>query len=270
MTDHAKSVSRPWRRFLRFTVRGMIVTVLVIGAGLGWLVRSARIQRDAVAAIEKDGCIVYHGEGWIVDWDRMPDSVQSVPRWLVQSFGVDYFFYVKSVYFQASSTASDEVIIQVAKLSQLKILHLGKMLLGDAGLAHLNGLTSLSDLDLGDTQITDAGLANLGGLKNLEALNLRGTKVTDAGLLHLRGMNRLAELDLAGTRLTDAGLAHLSGLTDLSELDLSYTKVADAGLAHLAGLTKLSKLSLHGTQVLGPGLEQLQQALPNLTIYRSF
>ena len=55
MTDQAKPVSRPWRRFLRFSVRGMIVVVLVIGGWLGWLVRSARIQREAVAAIEEAG-----------------------------------------------------------------------------------------------------------------------------------------------------------------------------------------------------------------------
>ena len=32
-------ISRPWRRFLRFSVRGLIVVVLLIGGGLGWLVR---------------------------------------------------------------------------------------------------------------------------------------------------------------------------------------------------------------------------------------
>ncbi len=46
-------VSRPWQRFLRFSVRGLIVLVLVIGAGLGWIVRSAQVQREAVAAIER-------------------------------------------------------------------------------------------------------------------------------------------------------------------------------------------------------------------------
>ena len=39
MPDQAKPVARPWRRFLRFSVRGLIVLVLVIGAGLGWTVR---------------------------------------------------------------------------------------------------------------------------------------------------------------------------------------------------------------------------------------
>ena len=42
MTDQAKPTPRPWRRFLRFSVRGMIVVVLVIGGWLGWVVRSAQ------------------------------------------------------------------------------------------------------------------------------------------------------------------------------------------------------------------------------------
>jgi hypothetical protein len=44
MPADPKTISRPWRRYLRFSVRGLIVLVLLIGAGLGWTVRSARIQ----------------------------------------------------------------------------------------------------------------------------------------------------------------------------------------------------------------------------------
>jgi hypothetical protein len=51
----AGPVSRPWRRYLRFSVRGLIVVVLLMGAWLGSIVRSARIQREAVAAIRKVG-----------------------------------------------------------------------------------------------------------------------------------------------------------------------------------------------------------------------
>jgi hypothetical protein len=64
MDDRAKPVSRPWRTFLRFSVRGMIVLVLVVGVSLGWLVRSARIQREAVAAIKKAGGSVYYHSEW--------------------------------------------------------------------------------------------------------------------------------------------------------------------------------------------------------------
>jgi hypothetical protein len=40
-----------WRRYLRFSVRGLIVFVIVVGAALGWVVHQAHLQRDAVEAI---------------------------------------------------------------------------------------------------------------------------------------------------------------------------------------------------------------------------
>ena len=42
MTDQANPISRPWRRFLRFSVRGPVVLVLVIGGGLGWIVQARK------------------------------------------------------------------------------------------------------------------------------------------------------------------------------------------------------------------------------------
>ena len=47
----------------------MIVLVLVIGGWLGVIVRSARVQRDAVAAIEKAGGEVHF------DWERKNGTV---------------------------------------------------------------------------------------------------------------------------------------------------------------------------------------------------
>jgi hypothetical protein len=64
MTDHAKPVSRPWRRFLRFSVRGKIVAVLLIGGWLGWMVHIARIQREAVVSIGRAGGVVKHDWEW--------------------------------------------------------------------------------------------------------------------------------------------------------------------------------------------------------------
>ena len=51
MPEQAKSVARPWRRYLRFSVRGLIVFVLVFGVWLGWIVRrqesSVRQSRES-------------------------------------------------------------------------------------------------------------------------------------------------------------------------------------------------------------------------------
>ncbi len=59
----AVDVLHPWGSSLRFSVRGLIVVVLVIGGWMGWMVRCARIQREAVAAIKKAG------GGVCYDWE---------------------------------------------------------------------------------------------------------------------------------------------------------------------------------------------------------
>jgi len=232
----AGPVSRPWRKYLRFSVRGLIVLVMVIGVGLGLLVRSAHIQRDAVAAIVNARGLVYY------DWQDLPGGELWAPSWLVDLIGVDFFGYVTSVYLVHSSTATDTVIAQLGRLTRLQNLNLDDTSVSNAGLVNLKGLTSLSDLSLSYTQVSDAGLA------------------------HLKGLTSLLNLRLARTQVSDAGLVHLKGLTNLSFLDLRDTHVTDAGLAHLKGLTNLSSLYLNGTQVTDAGMKATKQALPRLWI----
>jgi internalin A len=235
---------RSWRRFLRFGVRGLIVLVFVIGAGLGWIVREARSQREAVAAIKNAGGTV------IYDWEfnngkPLPGGKPWAPKWLVNLVGIDYFGHVTAaVAHDLSAVTSDEVI------------------------AHVGLLTRIESLILHHSAISDAGLVHLKGLINLSTLWVDSTLVTDTGLVHLKGLTRLSYLWLSDTRVTDAGLAHLNGLTGLSSLVLSNTPVTDAGLAHLKGLTKLTALQLGGTQVTEAGAKELKRALPGLRIMR--
>ena len=62
MRDQDRWKSRP--RWLRLSVRGLMVLTLIIGGGLGWLGRGARIQRNAVAAIQKAGGTVAYDWEW--------------------------------------------------------------------------------------------------------------------------------------------------------------------------------------------------------------
>jgi hypothetical protein len=51
MSSQSEPTPRPWRRYLRLSMRGLLVLVLLIGGWLGLLVRSTGVRRNAVAAI---------------------------------------------------------------------------------------------------------------------------------------------------------------------------------------------------------------------------
>ncbi len=237
----AESASRSWRRYLRFSVRGLIALVLVIGAGMGWLVRSARIQRDAVAAIERAGGHVAY-ELPLGNGQYIRAYAPFWPRLMVDALGIEYVGQIVRV--RLPREASDEGMVHVARLS------------------------GPFELLLSATEVTDAGLVHLDGLKNLTNLYLANTHVTDAGLVHLKGQSNLRLLVLSSSTISDAGLVHLKGLASLSDVNLSSTQVTDAGLVHLTRLTNLSVLALRGTQVTDGGARQLQRALPSLKIIR--
>ena len=183
MTDQAEPVSTPWRRFLRFSLRGLIVVVLVIGVWFGWLVRGARIQHEAVEAIRRGGgwCLYdwqwrgHHGEYFGEPW---------APRWLTTLIGVDYFGHITEV--NLYEVGTDAKVAAVARLEHVERLFLFRTTVSDAGLVHLKGLSRLSFLHLANTHVTDAGLANLKQLTNLKHLDISGTRVTGAGVKKLQ------------------------------------------------------------------------------------
>jgi hypothetical protein len=79
----------------------------------------------------------------------------------------------------------------------------------DEGLILLAGLPDLRGLSLLGTPTTDSGLAHLVRLRGLEVIYLEDTEVTDAGLNHFTKMSGLSELRVSGGRITEAGLDRL-------------------------------------------------------------
>jgi internalin A len=81
-------LTRPWQRFLRLSIRGLIVLVLVLGGGLGRMVRSAQIQREAVAAIQSAGGLVSYDWEWS-NRKSTPSGKPWAPSWFTSLIGVD-------------------------------------------------------------------------------------------------------------------------------------------------------------------------------------
>ena len=289
MPSQPATVARPCR-FRRISVRSLLVLVLLVALCLGWIARSARIQREAIAGIKENGGTVFHDHafflqisfdhGSILQYGELTNRNVWPPRWLVAAIGVDYFANATDVFLHGPS---DEALSHVEKLGRVQRIHvLNNNELTDASLAHFSGLSHLLELDLSHAgQVGDAGISHLKNLKALRKLDLSSTRVTDAGLLHLAELTNLLELhvvpDLLNetelveslgshsenftpyrAQVTDTGLAHLRGLTNLTTLDLNGTRVSDAGLIHLTSLIRLSSLSLEWTQVTDAGLVHLK------------
>ena len=108
MTVEPKPISCPWWTYVRFSLRGLIILVLLIGTGLGWLVRSLHIQRNAVAAIKNAG-------GGLSD-DESSTTVMCKgeslggPKWLVDLIGIDFFGHVTRVWLRVVTRIDDGLI----------------------------------------------------------------------------------------------------------------------------------------------------------------
>ena len=270
-----QSIPRPWSHRLRFSVRALMIIVLVFGAALGWLAhlaRQAQVQRSAVTVVTKAGGSVLYD--WQIEngevrikprTNIVSDEVPLWPKWLVDRLGVDTFGSVTDVSFRQppgmpNSAEMAEALAHVGHLSRLKHLTFIETPVNDAGLAHLDGLSNLESLMLrGRNDVTDAGVAHLAGMNSLKELYLENTQISDEGLASVSKLTGLETLNLARTQIGDAGLARLDGLTHLENLGLDGTKVTDAGLVRLLrGRTKFQGLYLSDTQIGDEGLVPLE------------
>ena len=179
-TDHMQTPSRrPWRRYVRFSLRGLIVAVLVFGTWLGWIVRSAHVQRDAVVAIRCCGGYVAYDWEW-TDGQPNPKGQPWAPKWLVDRLGADYFGSVVFVT-DVISEWSDAELVPIGRLRRLEKLALNSRRLTGAGLAHLKGLTNLRSLNLRESQLGDVDLVFSRSLPNCDRLSFMTQKWATPG-----------------------------------------------------------------------------------------
>ena len=147
---------RPWRRYLHLSLRAVLLLVLVLGSWLGWMARGVRVQREAVAAIERAGGWSAHEWEW-EDGEKIRNGRPWGPNWLVDLIGIDYFGSVAVVVLPEAG--SDAVLAHIGRLGRVQAVNLSMAPVTDAGVAHLQGLAQLRDLSLNGSGVTDAGLA---------------------------------------------------------------------------------------------------------------
>jgi internalin A len=140
----------------------------------------------------------------------------------------------------------------------------------DAGVAHLARLNNLKKIHINGSKITDESLVLLSSLPSIESLSLQENHFSDKGFSCLQGEKRLKDLwaGLGDLQVTDAGLVHLKDFKYLQLLDLQNSKISAQGLEQLRGLHNLKSLWLGGTPVTKLEKQHFQQAMPNLKVVR--
>ena len=150
---------RPLWYLPRVSVRALMILVLLVGGGFGWTVHqcTARIQREAVAAIEQAGGYVFY------DCDRDPKRIVTVRtpaynKWRPRGQNMPGLKRLPGLESTTSTTSSrlcwaafsrttNSFWSDVVPGSRRSGTPVSRWVT-DAGLAHLDGLAALKELDL--------------------------------------------------------------------------------------------------------------------------
>jgi hypothetical protein len=239
-----------WRIPFRFSLRTLMLLVLVTGGTLGWF--SLQRQREAhrkwvIATVQaSNSSIDYDGLGisrilWF-GGSANPASLPQKPLTGDEIEALGSCFRLREL-MMISSVMTDEGLAVLSHDTMLESLYCFKPNITDAGVKHLANLTALKKLQLLRVpELTDASLAHIAGLSKLEEINLSGTSITGSGVAHLSGMPGLRSLMLSSSPLTDEGLANIAKLTTLSQLYFGWGNYTDAGIANLSKLANLTNL----------------------------
>ena len=175
------------------------------------------------------------------------------------------------------------VLPQLAHLSQLTDLSLATSQFDPAELQHLKVLPRLKELDLDGTGIRDDDLQYIGELRTLERLHLSGHRIRGPGIVHLVSLPHLKYLDMSLHRMmrngwqlirksnveqeefsSQAAFSFLCQMTTLEELWLLGVPMVKHEILMLTRLTNLKNLQIDTNQLNALDLVEVSSVLPLL------
>jgi len=222
MDDQVITPQRPRRRF-KLTLRLTMALILILGAGLGWVVHRARVQREAVKTVLKgSGMVGYNGQ----IYGMGPKKVATRPigpLWLRKALGPDVYDSVTSVGFGFGSPLkmTDETFRAIGRLDRVE----GLSLQG----AHFSG-------------VSREAMAEIRTLDRLIGVVVQGGADPAGMIAGLEGKAQLKSVFMPGANPTDADMAILAHLTWLDELLLDgRDNLTQRGFDRLAALKNLLK-----------------------------
>jgi hypothetical protein len=233
----------PERRWFRFSLRSLLLLVVVVAIPLGWNVNRVQHQRAVVEELRKLNAQIrfdYQSPPLFPEF-RKPTS--EPPMWVRKLFGDDFFAEIEDILIpQGNERVNDDTLAQIATLTHLK------------------------QLSFNSNAVSDRGIAHLARLSELKSLNFVSSQVSDVGIAHLEGLQHLGWISIGGARINDDCFATVAKLKQLEYLMIQAPNVTDSGLMHLHSMPNLKVFDLDEAQVTDDGLERLRKALPNCGI----
>ena len=222
-------VALVFRRRFQFSLRSLLVLVVVVALPCSWMAVEMKKARQQKAAAERINSL----GGWIGYYydpkDPFAVLANPCPAWLCSSLGETFFGDVT----YANVEGIDAELECLQAFPQLETLCLTRGHVTGRRLEDLKHLPSLTRLDLSYCEATNASLERLQVVTRIKDLDLWHTEINDSGLEQFQALTRLNRLNLDATRITDVGLNRLKALIQLQELRLGGTHVTDAGMESL-------------------------------------
>jgi len=239
-------------RWLRISLRSLLVATLIIAVGLAWFTNYANSRRSAFAAIRQAG-----GQ---IQMANVPKTALAAR--LESWFGPELIGDAYKVDLRKTK-ANNDLLKQIAVLRELRALDLSYASVDDTGLLTIAHLP-LQELWLQSTNITDLSAATISGFRSLEFLAINATSLTDHFLEEVQSLPVLKNLGLRGSKVTGAGMQFLSRHPKIEKLDVYSTEVDDAGVESLTSSKSITDLGLSMTKVPNQVFVHLDR-LPNLS-----
>jgi hypothetical protein len=214
------------RRWLRFSLRGLVVLTILIAIPLAWKVNQVSSERRSEAQLRQAGAVIERSTPW-------------GPAWLAALVGQDYLSHVESVQmapttadmfpideFEPSSlpATTDEHLAAIASLPHVRAVTLRGGQITSEGLRQLAGLPRLTQFELDEGELDEQGwkaIAEMRGLVVLEVVtrNSRGWKA----VLELEKLKLLHVVCYRGERpdLDEVESAIRARMKELVELNLT-------------------------------------------------
>lgn len=287
MRESKPILSTPASRWFRFSLRGPLLCILVLGglfAGLGKPVFRSGIERSVIREITDAGGVV-HCNYQLKDGQLDPDQIPPGPSHLRSILGDDTFASVGTVYlysgFPPMPECGEHNVSDLQRLTDLYRVKLSGEKFTDNCIDDLLRIKKLRSLSLLKTSISANGLRRLAESKTILHLTLSGfgndkiqllerlpgkrrfrkavTKITDDWIASLGSLSNLRTLHILNApEVTDAGLQALEKFSHLEELELLETGLTDQSLQTISRLQELKRLYLRDHPISDEGIVHLQ------------